>query len=195
MVHHLGGGSSVVAFDVAARPLAIIEETLPLCRGSAAGSMADLGCSQSAAQRCARRSSARLRTRPSVPALSNLCECERDNAPVARARRTDRDRAMAVSQPRPPDRVDAALEKVAPLRYLEAHECARSVTRYYHKILSKRSFLSYKRSFPLHIEDHFVFPHKVERYVILLSSPEANRYLYWLDNYVPIRISSPLTIC
>lgn len=46
---------------------------------------------------------------------------------------------MAVSQPRPPDRVDAAFEKVAPLRYLEAHECActeLTVTRYYHKPLS-----------------------------------------------------------
>lgn len=78
---------------------------------------------------------------------------------------------MAVSQPRPPDRVDAALEKVAPLRYLEAHECARSeraVTRYYQKILSKRSFLSYSRSFPLYIEDYYVFPHKIERYVIVL---------------------------
>ncbi|CAH4029465.1 unnamed protein product [Pieris brassicae] len=52
---------------------------------------------------------------------------------------------MAVSQPRPPDRVDAALEKVAPLRYLEAHEYARTehvVTRYYHKSLSYPSFLS-----------------------------------------------------
>lgn len=52
---------------------------------------------------------------------------------------------MAVSQPRPPDRVDAALEKVAPLRYLEAHECdraERTVTRYYLYSLSQNSFLS-----------------------------------------------------
>lgn len=177
----------------------------------AAGSMADLGrrARIGAPQPAAvsrPRSAVRdvrpraLRTRPSVSARSNLCECERDKAFVAQARQTDRDRAMAVSQPRPPDRVDAALEKVAPLRYLEAHECARSeraVTRYYHEILSKRGFLSYKRSFPLYIEDYYVFPHKIKRYVILLvylflRSPEANRYLYWLDNYLPTRISSPL---
>lgn len=54
---------------------------------------------------------------------------------------------MTVSQPRPPDRVDAALEKVAPLRYLEAHEYARlerTVTRYYHHPLSYNCFLNYK---------------------------------------------------
>lgn len=61
----------------------------------------------------------------------------------------ERDCAMAVSQPRPPDRVDAALEKVAPLRYLKAHECRaeRAVTRYYHNSLSNNSFLSYNRRF------------------------------------------------
>lgn len=56
------------------------------------------------------------------------CECDKDET-FGRKREK-----MAVSQPRPPDRVDAALEKVAPLRYLEAHECARAesiVTRYY----------------------------------------------------------------
>lgn len=58
-----------MAFHVAARPLAIIEATLPLRRGSgceldggprAAGAdrSTAAGCSQSAAQRCARRSSA-----------------------------------------------------------------------------------------------------------------------------------------
>lgn len=56
-----------MAFHVAARPLAIIEATLPLRRGSGCGldggpraAGADrntaAGCSQSAAQRCARRS-------------------------------------------------------------------------------------------------------------------------------------------
>lgn len=48
---------------------------------------------------------------------------------------TEREGNMAVSQPRPPDRVDAAREKVAPLRYLKAHECNSGVTRY-HKPLS-----------------------------------------------------------
>lgn len=69
--------------------------------------------------------------------------CERDS------NLRERDRAMAVSQPRPPDRVDAALEKVAPLRYLEAHECVRSeqvVTRFYHYYsLSLDRFLSYEK--------------------------------------------------
>ncbi|CAB3241577.1 unnamed protein product [Arctia plantaginis] len=68
--------------------------------------------------------------------------CERDS------NLRERESAMAVSQPRPPDRVDAALEKVAPLRYLEAHECARSeqvVTRFYHFSLSLDRFLSYKK--------------------------------------------------
>lgn len=66
-------------------------------------------------------------------------ECEREGTPRREETVVERDGTMAVSQPRPPDRVDAALEKVAPLRYLKAHECARSertVTRYYHKPLS-----------------------------------------------------------
>lgn len=172
-----------MAFHIAARPLAIIEATLPFCRGLGCGldggpraAGADrgtaAGCSQSAAQRCARRSSA-------GPPHASLCP---NSAICASASEIthwwskrdgrDRDRAMAVSQPRPPDRVDAVLEKVAPLRYLEAHECARSeraVTRYYHKILPKPSFLRYKRRFLLKIEDYDVFPHKIERYVILLT--------------------------
>lgn len=92
---------------------------------------------------------------------------------------------MAVSQPRPPDRVDAALEKVAPLRYLEAHECARSeqaVTRYYLYSLSRNSFLSYKRRFLHAIEDTDVSAFNIQRYVIVLlvfdiDAFEANRYL------------------
>lgn len=66
-------------------------------------------------------------------------ECEREGTPRREETVVEREGTMAVSQPRPPDRVDAALEKVAPLRYLKAHECARSartVTRYYHKPLS-----------------------------------------------------------
>lgn len=92
---------------------------------------------------------------------------------------------MAVSQPRPPDRVDAALEKVAPLRYLEAHECARleqAVTRYYLYSLSRNSFLSYKRRFLHEIEDIDVSAFNIQRYVVVLilfrlDATEANRYL------------------
>ncbi|CAH0717064.1 unnamed protein product, partial [Brenthis ino] len=91
------------------------------------------------------RSSVRdVRARGPV-ALPSLPPPPRPNAavhtrPPASARERD-DRAatetgdMAVSQPRPPDRVDAALEKVAPLRYLKAHEYTSTVTRY-HKPLS-----------------------------------------------------------
>ncbi|CAG4963647.1 unnamed protein product [Colias eurytheme] len=73
---------------------------------------------------------------------------------------------MAVSQPRPPDRVDAALEKVAPLRYLEAHECARKervVTRYYHKSLSYKSFLSYKKILKAYIQDFIAGSSYIQR--------------------------------
>lgn len=89
---------------------------------------------------------------------------------------------MAVSQPRPPDRVDAALEKVAPLRYLEAHECARSeqaVTRYYLYSLSLNCFLSYKRRFLHVIEDTNVSAFNIPRYVqvLLVLTSEPNRYL------------------
>lgn len=79
---------------------------------------------------------------------------------------------MAVSQPRPPDRVDAALEKVAPLRYLKAHECARAervVTRFYHNPLSYNSFLSYKRRFEHVFEEIEVLPPLVQRYVNVLN--------------------------
>lgn len=65
------------------------------------------------------------------------------------------DSAIAMSQPRPPDRVDAALEKVAPLRYLEAHECGRAehvVTRYYLLFKNNISFLSYNQRFLRNIE-------------------------------------------
>lgn len=75
---------------------------------------------------------------------------------------------MAVSQPRPPDRVDAALEKVTPLRYLEAHECDRlelAVTRYYHNFLSFYCFLIYKSRFRLHLEDLHQIQIRIHRYV------------------------------
>lgn len=79
---------------------------------------------------------------------------------------------MAVSQPRPPDRVDAALEKVAPLRYLEAHECARpehALTRYYHHPLSCYCFLSYKTRFQLNFADIEVYLSRIKRYVVFVS--------------------------
>lgn len=93
---------------------------------------------------------------------------------------------MAVSQPRPPDRVDAALEKVAPLRYLEAHECARAeqaVTRYYLYSLSLNSFLSYKSCSFRVIEDTDVSAFNIQRYVHIfivfdIDAFEANRYLH-----------------
>lgn len=90
---------------------------------------------------------------------------------------------MAVSQPRPPDRVDAALEKVAPLRYLGAHECARTervLSLYYQKKLYYNSFLSYKVRLRRSIEELNVLPQRIERYVeffpVMLST-ETNRYL------------------
>lgn len=75
---------------------------------------------------------------------------------------------MAVSQPRPPDRVDAALEKVAPLRYLGAHEYARTervLTLNYNKKLFYTSFLSYKVRLRSNIEDLNVLLQRIKRYV------------------------------
>lgn len=73
-----------------------------------------------------------------------------------------------MSQPRPPDRVDAALEKVAPLRYLEAHECARADRVFSHinpNLLSKSSFLSYIQCVLSSKEELNVFPTENQRYV------------------------------
>lgn len=71
-----------------------------------------------------------------------LWRCDRDETS------REWDSATAVSQPRPPDRVDAALEKVAPLRYLEAHECvfasANFMTLYCRCLVSQQFFLSDK---------------------------------------------------
>lgn len=150
MVQHLRG-DSFVAFYIAASSFRLLLFNAPLPLFCELGSItrrlrteggsrsARLQRSQSAAQLGARRLCAEgLVGVPPVLTRANS-ECERDNTHQENEAMKERDRAMVVSQPRPPDRVDAALEKVAPLRYLEAHECARSertVTRYYHKSLS-----------------------------------------------------------
>lgn len=109
-----------------------------------------------------------LRSRPSCPSpVASAGASETTNCWCEWHAR-ERDRAMAVSQPRPPDRVDAALEKVAPLRYLKAHECARAervVTLYYHKPLSNNSFLSCKRRFQRNFGVFNVLPPDILRYV------------------------------
>lgn len=145
LVHHLRGDSSVVAFHIAARPFRslLFDAALPFRSGAPARS---LGRPRAGLQSVGRaRSSVRDVCARRVPFASFHTpapfnrECEREGTPRREETVVERDGTMAVSQPRPPDRVDAALEKVAPLRYLKAHECARSertVTRYYHKPLS-----------------------------------------------------------
>lgn len=94
---------------------------------------------------------------------------------------------MAVSQPRPPDRVDAALEKVAPLRYLEAHEYARErvLTRYYRHYLSYNSFLSFKRLFQHAIEEFDVISDNTIRYVWFISDLGPNSVARFLISTEP----------
>lgn len=75
-----------------------------------------------------------------------------------------------MSQPRPPDRVDAALEKLAPLRYLEAYECGRAehvVTRYYIFFMNNNIILSCNQRFVSVIEDINVVRAKNQRYVLI----------------------------
>ncbi|KAJ0170355.1 hypothetical protein K1T71_014283 [Dendrolimus kikuchii] len=101
-----------------------------------------------------------------APRASLLARPIRPSSVTEIANRTTETQEMAVSQPRPPDRVDAALEKVAPLRYLKEHECARTertVTRYYIYYIFYNSFLSYNtfEDFKIqHIED---FPVRISR--------------------------------
>lgn len=118
----------------------------PQGRGSVGGAALR---SQSAAQLGTRRPHAEGSARPSCPTPALLASASETARRAKEREPRERDCAMAVSQPRPPDRVDAALEKVAPLRYLKAHECRaeRAVTRYYHNSLSNNSFLSYNRRF------------------------------------------------
>lgn len=162
MVHHLRGGS----WHFISRHVRFARYySMRRCR-SASGS--GLDAPQAAGRGAGRvavsrpRSSVRdVRTRraPRASLLSGHGPAASASGTAFRAKERDtreRDCAMAVSQPRPPDRVDAALEKVAPLRYLKAHECARSelvVTRYYHNSLSYNSFLSYKVRFEYVFED------------------------------------------
>lgn len=148
--------------------------TLPL-RAGAPGSIIRSGPRQALravqsvgrAAWCATFVSGGLRSRPSCPRPAHGPECKRDSRLLRGRELQDRDGAMAVSQPRPPDRVDAALEKVAPLRYLEAHEYARErvLTRYYRHYLSYNSFLSFKRLFRHAIEEFDVISDNTIRYV------------------------------
>ncbi|RVE53644.1 hypothetical protein evm_001785 [Chilo suppressalis] len=123
--------------------------------------------SQSAAQLGARRSYSEGTVRVPLSGLRSYHKCEGDKRHVKERETHERDCAMAVSQPRPPDRVDAALEKVAPLRYLKAHECARTervVTRFYLNPLSlKNSLLSLKRKFARVIEENEVLTQPIQR--------------------------------
>lgn len=140
LVHHLRGDSLIVAFHTGrARPFCSLFRRCDVaapCVASEFSSIARAGLVSRPRSLVRDVRARRVLFASLTTSVWPSYGCERDGTCHREEAAIEWDDAMAVSQPRPPDRVDAAFEKVAPLRYLEAHECVRSVTRYYHKPLS-----------------------------------------------------------